>query len=165
MKCQTCGGDIPAVRSVSTLIALWRSKRDALTEDPELLAGSYLNWTRDGGDGGGRDRTDEQVLQAAIYTVETHCSGQYIDRPLFTGCDETLALLKTLRVKPEGRAMTEHEAILAVVRGTHPGNCFASPTLSRDQKSVEAFRAALPQDWYGFRRVTTWWLLAEGYFG
>lgn len=58
------------------------------TSDPVLLAGCYLEWA------GGN-------LQFAIRAVESHCSGQYVDRPRFSGCDATLALLKNLETPNE----------------------------------------------------------------
>ena len=64
----------------------------------------------------------------------------------------------------EQKRMTEDEAIVLVVRGSHPGNCFDSPPLGprdRDAASrrrVEAFLDAIPKDWHAFRRVTLWWL-------
>lgn len=70
---------------INELIEKWKGAKISVraTNDPELLAGCYLEWA--GGD-----------LPRAIRAVGTHCSGQYIDMPPFHGCMETLALLKGL---------------------------------------------------------------------
>ena len=53
-------------------------------EEERLLAGWYLEWAR--GD-----------LEYAIKAVATHCSGEFIDRPPFFLCNETLAYLQDLQ--------------------------------------------------------------------
>jgi hypothetical protein len=73
------------------LLAAWQAHEQAVgrgrsvalaSGKPDLLAGLYLDWAGN--------------LARAISTVETHCSGQWIDRPRFSGCDATLAILRGL---------------------------------------------------------------------
>ena len=62
----------------------------------------------------------------------------------------------------------EDRAIVAVVRGHHPGNWLArapllGPVSRQDLPEVVRFLEAIPKDWSAFRRVTRWWLMEEGY--
>lgn len=53
------------------------------TDDPKVLAGAYLRYAS--GD-----------IKVAIRAVETHLSGEWVDRPWFPGAQETLTLLQSL---------------------------------------------------------------------
>jgi len=52
--------------------------------DERLLAGCYLDWAC--GD-----------VERAAKAVAIHCSGDFVDRPPFTGCQETLSYLRQLK--------------------------------------------------------------------
>jgi hypothetical protein len=71
--------------TIESLITAWKQARVKArdTDDPLLLAGSYLDWAN--GD-----------ARRAILYVEAAASGQYIDMPRFAGCDETLNVLRKL---------------------------------------------------------------------
>lgn len=74
-----------AQRRVQELIAKRKAFKGSVrtTEDPEVLAGEYLNWAQGN-------------LAKAIQALARHASGQYLDMPPFPGVFETLALLKDL---------------------------------------------------------------------
>lgn len=55
------------------------------TKDPRLLAGAYLEYAN-------------RNLTSATHTLGVHCSGEYVDMPRFTGCDDALRILKELDV-------------------------------------------------------------------
>lgn len=79
---------IAEVGGVEGVRSAWRAARAAgakaaSTKAPVLLAGAYLEWA--GGD-----------LARATDAMSSHCSGLYIDRPRFPGCDEALAVLRAL---------------------------------------------------------------------
>lgn len=70
----------------------WRLKNSIEDcSEERLLAGCFLAWTK--GD-----------IQRAIVGVQVHCSGQFIDRPRFFKCQETLEYLQDLKTLVDSQA-------------------------------------------------------------
>jgi len=80
----------------ASLMRAWEDRPKGLsasdTSDPVLLAGCYLEWA------GGK-------ITKALNAVSTLCTGQYLDRPRFSGCDETKALLEAVQAAEQASAV------------------------------------------------------------